>query len=70
MKNKLHYFGLAIFCLSAIVSRAQTDKVMAKNYADILVWSVGVTNPKHAVDADTPIMRLCRQTSVSLILLH
>ena len=25
---------------------------MAKNYADILVWSVGVTNPKNAVDAD------------------
>ncbi|HYK47939.1 MAG TPA: T9SS type A sorting domain-containing protein [Parafilimonas sp.] len=52
MKNKLHFFGLAVLCLSATISRAQTDQVMAKNYADILVWSVGVTNPKHAVDAD------------------
>ena len=52
MKNKLHYFGLAILCLSAIVSRAQTDKVMAKNYADILVRSTNVTNPGNAVDGD------------------
>jgi len=52
MKKQLQLAGVAILCLFAITSQSQNPQVTAKNYADILVKSFGVTNPENAVDAD------------------